>query len=254
MSKGVLLYCFDTNHTQYHKLALRCIDFINKNLKLPVTVVTDHTTHRHFPQFAGVCYHVIKNKTNNNRLYRGKTVPWHNEERSNAYDHSPYDTTLLIDCDFFPYTDNLAQYMDTDYDFLCHNTVHDATGVFQILSKNESVLPIVWATVCILKKNENVKALFDTFKMVQQNYEHYRQMYRITHKNFRNDYALAIALHQCNGHTKNFNYFPTPMIMLPLDVDVLEMDDTTVTYRYRRCVGVIENQDVHILDKEFCNE
>ena len=44
------------------------------------------------------------------------------------------------------------------------------------------------------------------------------------------------------------------MIMLPLDVDVLEMDDTTVTYRYRRCVGVIENQDVHILDKEFCNE
>ena len=60
MDTGVLLYCFDTPTTQYHKLALKCIDLINKNLKLPITVVTDHETHRHFPQFAGTTYRLVK--------------------------------------------------------------------------------------------------------------------------------------------------------------------------------------------------
>ena len=112
----------------------------------------------------------------------------------------------------------------------------------------------MWATICVFKKNENVKTLFDTYKMVQQNYDHYRQLYRVIHKNFRNDYALAMALHQCNGNTKNLNFFPSPMILLPPEANVLKIDDTSVTYKYRSCVGMVEKQDIHILDKEFCNE
>lgn len=254
MSKGVLMYCFDNEHTQYHKLAERCVEQVKKYLNLDVTMVTNFETYKKLKPLGMVDYKLIENRKNNTRSYLGKRVPWHNEERSNAYEHSPYDTTLLIDCDFFAYTDNLLQYMDTDYDFLCHNTVYDPTGVFKIISNMESTLPIVWATICVFKKNENVKTLFDTYKMVQQNYDHYRQLYRVIHKNFRNDYALAMALHQCNGNTKNLNFFPSPMILLPPEANVLKIDDTSVTYKYRSCVGMLEKQDIHILDKEFCNE
>ncbi len=254
MTKGVLMYCFDNEHTQYHKLAERCVAQIKKHLKLDITIVTNFETYKRMKPLGMIDYKLIENRTNNTRSYRGKSVPWHNQERCKAYDYSPYDTTLLIDCDFFAYTDNLLQYLDTQYDFLCHNTVHDASGSHKILGRNESVLPIVWATICVFKKTESVRQLFEMYRTVQENYPYYRQLYRITHRNFRNDYALAIALHQCNGFSKNFNFFPTPMIMLPTEVDVLEITDTKVEFKYRRCVGLIENQDVHVLDKEFCNE
>ena len=34
MTKGVLLFCFNTNETQYHKILERCVSLIKKNLKL----------------------------------------------------------------------------------------------------------------------------------------------------------------------------------------------------------------------------
>ena len=70
-------------------------------------------------------------------MYRGKNIAWHNLERSLAYEHSPYDTTILMDCDYFVFTNNLLTYTDTKYDFLVHNKVHDLTGNNKILGKNE---------------------------------------------------------------------------------------------------------------------
>ena len=160
MTTGVLLYCFDTPVTAYHKLALKSIELIQKNLKLPITVVTDHETHRHFPQFAGVTYILIKQQTKNFRFYRGQNVPWYNMERANAYDHSLYDTTLLLDCDYLCFTSNLLELSKSEHDFLLHDKVHDISGVNKIIGKLEATLPIVWATVVMFKKTERVKMIF----------------------------------------------------------------------------------------------
>ena len=178
-------------------------------------------------------------------------MPWYNMERANAYEHSLYDTTLLLDCDYLCFTSNLLELCKSDNDFLLHNKVHDISGQNRILGKLESTLPIVWATVVMFKKTERVKAIFDMIKHVQQNYEHFRNLYRIKFKNYRNDYAFAIALHQLQGQIKTNDFIPTPMNMLPHEYDVLDVDNNSVVYQYNKKVNVVTDMDVHVLDKEF---
>ena len=253
MTTGVLLYCFDTPEVAYHKFAEKCVELINKNLKLEITIVTNIETFKKFKPLGMINYKLIENRIGNKRAYRGKNISWNNLERSLAYEHSPYDTTILMDVDYFCFTDNLLTYTNTEYNFLVHNKVYDLTGTDIILGKNESTLPLVWATVTIFRKSEFAKQVFDLIKRIQQYYEHYRNLYRIKFRNYRNDYAFAIALHQLNGMNAYKNFIPTPMAMLAHEVDVLELSDTGVVFKYGKKVGTISNQDVHVMDKEFMN-
>ena len=253
MTTGVLLYCFDTPEIAYHKLAERCIKQIQKHLKLEITLVTNIETYKKLKPLGMINYKLVDNKTGNKRSYRGKNIAWHNLERSLAYEHSPYDTTILMDCDYFVFTDNLLTYINTEYDFLLHNKVHDLTGKDMIEGKNESTMPIVWATVTIFRKSVFAEQLFDLIKHIQEYYGHYRNLYRIKYMNYRNDFAFAIALHQLNGMNTHKNFIPTPMAMLAHEVDVLDMSDTGIVFKYGKKIGAINNQDVHVMDKEFIN-
>ena len=253
MTTGVLMYCFDTPEVNYHLLAERCVAQIRKYLKLEITIVTNFETFEQFNDIAGLNIKLVKNKTGNKRAYRGQSIAWHNLERSLAYKHSPYDTTILMDCDYFVFTDNLLTYTNTDYDFLLHNKVYDLTGENMIEGKNESTVPIVWATVTIFRKSVFAEQVFNLIQHIQQHYAHYRNLYRIKYKNYRNDFAFAIALHQLNGFNSHKNFIPTPMAMLAHEVDVLDMSDKTITFKYNNKVNMVEEQDVHIMDKEFVN-
>ena len=44
MTKGILLFCFNTKDVQYHKILEKCVALIRKNLKLEITVVTNFNT------------------------------------------------------------------------------------------------------------------------------------------------------------------------------------------------------------------
>ena len=101
MSTGVLMYCFDTPDTNYHKLAERCVAQVKKHLQLEITIVTDIDTYKRFKPMGMINYKLVKAQTTNTRSYRGKKIAWYNKERALAYEHSPYDTTILMDCDYF---------------------------------------------------------------------------------------------------------------------------------------------------------
>ena len=254
MQKGVLLYCFDTSQVKYHKLALKCIQQINKYLKLPIRIVTDTDTHTHFPKTKDYSIKIVTKQKQNFRYYNQKKLEWRNHGRSNAFEDSPFDTTLLIDIDYYCFTDNLLQLMDTNYDFLCHDQIFDVSGQNKIMTPHESTLPLVWATCCVFKKTEETKKLFDMIKDVEQNYEHYRNLYRIKHSNFRNDFAFAIALHQLGGFVSKKNKIPNPLATLSLNNQVLKMTHNKIVFKYNNKINELTNQDVHVLDKEFINE
>jgi hypothetical protein len=253
MTTGVLMYCFDTPEIKYHLLAERCVAQIRKYLKLEITIVTNFETFEQFNDIAGLNIKLVENKIGNRRSYRGQSIAWHNLERSLAYKHSPYDTTILMDCDYFVFTNNLLTYANTKYDFLLHNNVYDLTGENMIEGKNESTVPIVWATVTIFRKSVFAEQVFNLIQHIQQYYAHYRNLYRIKYKNYRNDFAFAIALHQLNGFNSHKNFIPTPMAMLAHEVDVLDMSDKTITFKYNNKVNIIQEQDVHVMDKGFVN-
>ena len=85
-----------------------------KNLKLEITVVTNHATFKKLKPLGFINYKFIEPELGNKKL--GKE--WNNVDRHMAYELSPYDTTLVMDIDYFCYSNNLLQFMDTKYDFL----------------------------------------------------------------------------------------------------------------------------------------
>ena len=249
MTTGVLIYCFDTPEVNYHKLAERCVSQIQRHLALEVTIVTNTETHEKLRPMPRVNHKIVDNKTTNTRVYRGKNLAWYNKERVMAYDHSPYDTTILMDCDFFVFSDTLLELSKTQFDVMLHNRVHDLTGQDMIVGRDESTLPLVWATVMLFKKNKNARAVFDMVKHVQKYYAHYRNLYRIRYHNYRNDFAFAIAMNQCNIGS----FIPTPMAMLADKVDILENDDAGLIFKYGSKVNYTSGLDVHVMEKGWCD-
>jgi len=244
MTKGALIYCFDSDSIAYHKVANFCIKQIMKNLQLPVTVVTDQHTAQHVIDCNKI---IVEPKKGNTRVYKDKTVNWLNLERGNAYDHSPYEHTLLMDADYFVYTDNLTHLLDTDCDFMLFNKVHDLTGRYDYSYDTKSMIPLVWATVVAFKKTERVRMLFDLIKHIKLHYQYFCDLYRIDFRNFRNDYAFAIAMNQMHMN----NYIPAQMAMIPTDVAINNIDANEVDFTVNDKRHRIQDQDVHVLLKEI---
>jgi hypothetical protein len=125
--------------------------------------------------------------------------------------------------------------------------VYDLTGRHSFDYRTRSLIPLVWATVVIFKKNDRVKSIFSLIKHIQNNYQHYCTLYRIDFRNFRNDYAFAIAMNQLNVN----DFIPVKMAMLPIDTDVVKIDSDSVIFKYQNKKNSITKQDVHVLNKEI---
>lgn len=248
MSTGVLLYCSDTPTYEYHKIAERCVELIKKNLKLEITIVTDAKTYKKFKPLGFINYKLIEPELGNKR----NGEQWNQLERCYAYDHSPYDTTILMDCDYFCYTDNLLTYTNVDNDFLIHDKIHDLTGKGVYDFRENSIIPMLWATVIIFKKTDRAKNIFDMVKYIKKYYNHYCNLYRVDFPNFRNDYAFSMAVNQVNGNIQQ-KFLPGKLPTLPGLAKILEIKDTGVVFQYDNKVAEIQNQDVHLISKEIEN-
>jgi len=248
MKKGVLLFCFDTAEVRYHKILERCVGLVKKNLKLEITVITNFETYKKMKPMGFVNYKFIDPELGNTKL--GKE--WNNVDRHLAYDLSPYDVTLVMDIDYFPFTDNLRQFLDTGYDFLISKEAYDLTGRQSFDQRRWSMIDMVWATVFVFKKGKKAKRIFDMVKYVKQNYRYFNDMYRIYSKNFRNDYAFAIALQQANGFL-HYDTLPIRLPTLPTDCSILEFTDRGVAWRYNNEISYTQDQDVHVLNKEVAD-
>jgi hypothetical protein len=248
MTHGVLLYCFNTPTCEYHKIAEHCVELIKKNLKLEITIVTNFETYKKFKPLGMINYKLFENEVGNKR---GKEQ-WHNLDRCHAYDLSPYDTTILMDIDYLPFTNNLLECLNVNEDFLLHDKIHDLTNKDVYNFRKNSIIPMLWATVIIFKKTERAKRIFDMVKYIKQHYQYFCDLYRITFRNFRNDYAFSIAVNQVNGHIQQ-KFLPGKLSTLPAIAKVTEINDTGIIFKYDDKINYIENQDVHILDKEIFN-
>ncbi len=249
MTKGVLLFCFDTAETKYHKILEKCVKLIKKNLKLEITVVTDMFTFKAMKPLGFVNYKLIEPEIGNKK----NGVDWRNIDRHLAYELSPYDVTLVMDIDYLPFTDNLRQLLDTDNDFIISKDAHDLSGRRSFDMRRYSMIDMVWATVFVFRKGKKAKRIFDTIKFVKKFYQYFNSMYRIQSKNFRNDYAFAIALQQANGFL-DYDTFQMKLPTLPPDCKVVKIDEFGLAWQYQDQINYTTDQDVHVLNKEFAND
>lgn len=245
MSKtGVLLYCFNTPKYRYDLIASKTIPLLRKNLNVDITVITDPETHEYLKQFDWVDFKTIEPQ-------KGNTIdqkPWYNLERHRAYDLSPYDNTILLDIDYFCYTDQLLYYAETKHDFWIHDRVYDVTGKGSYDFSRNSIIPMLWATVIVFKKTQRVKAIFETVAHVKQFYQYYCTLYRIDFGNFRNDYAFSIAAHQIEGMVPT-KKIPVRLPTLPANAKVTSVYQSGLVWEMDDMVGTVENTDIHVIDK-----
>jgi len=197
MSKGVILFAFNSPKYDYFAMAKYSAKRINHFLNLPVTLITDKESYDPDSTEFDKVFLTEPDKTN-----KRDWGLWFNKGRYKAYEYSPYDETILLDTDYMVCSDKLLKTFDIYNDFCCHGDTEflmQPNAPQEILSAYSH--KTLWATVVTFKKTSRAKQIFECLKMVQENYDHYANIHSFISGTYRNDYALTLALRIANGQT-----------------------------------------------------
>lgn len=265
MSKGALIFAYN-NDFDYLAMADVAAGLVRKNLGIPTTVVTDDAS------VAGKQLKYIDNVITKESVggnVRAFMLPdatvktvWRNLNRSDAYELSPYDQTLMLDSDYFVFSNALKHVFTTQHEFLCYNNVYDVTGQDTYAGDaniGKYSLPMIWATAVYFTKSEFSELVFEFVKVIRENYRYYSLLYNFPPKPFRNDFAFSIALHTLSGYTTDKrHFFPWAMPSLTTRASVLdyrpELNEIVYAYpvgdkTYKQGVSKSRNMDLHLMNK-----
>lgn len=244
-SRGVLLFAFNTEKTDYVRIAEQAARLIHHTLNLPVTLVTEAEVDS--DQFDTVIY--VTNELKNYKV--GEHGHWRNGDRFRAYELSPYNETLLIDTDYLMLDTSLLTLFEQDFDYRIMSYNNKPAGSWQLkmgmFSHN-----YLWATAVLFRKTPKAKMLFDLVGRIQRNYLYYIKLYHIREGNFRNDYAFTIANNILNGYDLNFDQgIVAPMLTFADVTKSITIKGSMLVVKERERAYVIPQQNIHIMDKGY---
>jgi hypothetical protein len=250
MTVGALLFAFDSE-IKYTKLAVECATRIKKYLDIPVSLVTDINLETDvFDQQI-----IVDKPSDKNKKYHfdlGGSSAWYNFGRNCAIDHTPYDRTLLVDTDYMVNSADLSPMLECEQPFLAHRSVQEVfknkKRIDRFGTKNTQMW---WATVIIFDKSTFSQDVFAVWKMVEQNYHHYSNIFGFDSRKFRNDFALSISLLLCNGNTIPTQCdIPWPLFNVDPDIKVELLDNKWwIEHTTRRIC--MEHHDLHVMGKTY---
>ena len=240
MTTGALIFAVNNGATDYQAMAQWSAANIQRHLGIATHIIShepsSHINSRHFTDLGHVA--------------------WHNTSRVDAYDLSPWDRTLVLDADYVVASDSLGVLLQADHDFFAHRDAYDVTGCNDFQGLNyfgEHRMPQWWATVMMFRRSDHARFIFDTMRMIRDNWRHYRDLYKIRQATYRNDHALSIALLVCDGHWLDHAAIPWSLATLMPDHDLrlLEQDryrvDFVNTDNKQRWITI--QQDFHAMGK-----
>jgi hypothetical protein len=234
-SKGIVAFAINTETTDYVSIATQTLKVASRTLNLPYTLITDTTS------------------TDFNQRYdidSGQFVQWNNFGRCSVYELSPYDETLVIDADYLVLDSNLKNIFETPWDYLLQRHSHALTQEWPNTMGPNS-LPFVWATVFAFRKTNKARLFFDLVKRIQNNYGYYHSLFNIRERNYRNDYAFAIADYILNGYTINTQSIPGSMLTVDQPVASMTIDNNRVIIKDDKKSYVVPCTDMHIMSKTY---
>lgn len=258
MTTGALIFAFNNEQTDYLAMAEWSAQNIRKHLGIPVAVVTDvGNTSRNTAFDRVITASPVSGGTRYFEDYQA-SVTWHNAGRTDAYNLTPWDQTLVLDADYVVASDQLKTLLNSNQDFLAHASAYDITGVDDFVGLNqysEFHMPMSWATVMMFRRSKHAELIFDCMNMIKANWQHYRNLYKIAGPTYRNDYALSIALNIVNGQTLQYNSIPWSLASVTPEhtVTKLNKDCYRVDYQDRNSRArwiTIHNQDFHAMGKK----
>ena len=255
MTTGALIFAFNNEQTDYLSMAAWSAKNIHRHLGIPVAVVTDYEN-----PLGDFDYVITAQAQSGGQRYFSDydtNVTWHNTNRMDAYQLSPWDQTLVLDADYVIASDQLRTVLNSHQDFMCYRLARDVTGLQTFEDLNyfgNHCMPMWWATVMMFRRSTAAELLFDSMQMIRDNWMHYRNLYKNPVSTYRNDHALSIALNTLNGHTLCVDEIPgtlasiTPEHRLTqIDADSYRVDFLTPDKKAR---WITLTQDFHAMGKQ----
>lgn len=276
------MYAHNNTEIDYFKIACANALMVQRNLGVPVTLVTDEGTvdwgrkalgeelvHQCFERVITVDRNYKFNNPRNfsDTVYSTKNLQFYNCNHWAAYDLSPYNETLFIDADYLIMSDALNNCWGSDNDVMINHTVQSPYGDLPHTKYIDDFgIRLYWATVIYFKKSELAQHLFSIVQHVQDNYRYYKDLYYFSNGMFRNDNAFSIAVHTMNGFvgtdSLSISQLPITRLLMAWDsgdihsipsindiVLYTEKSESKGTYLLTR----LKNTDVHIMNKWAIN-
>lgn len=260
MTRGAILFAFNSPKFDYYAMAEYAAKRINHFLDMPVTIVTDESSLSSKTDYEFDKTVIVEPDRNNRRDWG----IWINKGRYQAYELSPYDETLLLDVDYVVNSDKLLKCFELYDDFCCHDTtsfVMHPKAPQEVLSGYS--FNTLWATAVAFKKSHRAKQIFDALEMVQKNFDHYSNIHHFIANTFRNDYALTLALRLVNGHTlPKQDIIPWALFHIGKNTTVYANSDKKFNTEYtilfdnwqrgkiRKEYMTIKDMDFHVMNKD----
>jgi hypothetical protein len=244
-SRGVLLFAFNTERTDYVRIAEQAARLVHHTLNLPVTLITETTVEsEHFDTV--IC---VDNELKNYKV--GETGSWRNGDRFRAYELSPYDETLLVDTDYLMLDRSLLKLFDQDFDYRIMSWNNKPSTRWN-LKMGMFGHDYQWATAILFRKTAKSKMLFDLVGRIQRNYLYYMKLYHMREGNFRNDYAFTIADHVLSGYAEDTRtQLPWPMVTVQDSIKDIEIEKNRLILRFDDRALVIPRQSIHVMGKRY---
>lgn len=237
----------------YIQLASVAAERVRYYLDIPTVLITsDPSIEKKNTNFAEVIFSQPKKITNRN-VIAGEEIlqyQWLNDFRVDAYELTKgmAKRMLMIDADYMIGSDQLLSWVRCDDPFLILDEVYDVTGSGIYKEKTFPSNDILqrWATVISWNESEESKVIFDTARMIRDNYAFYALMFGFPKSPFRNDLAFSIACHLHNipkMYTTLFNLAPTGFVYQTKNKSdwVIDYNDKLIRW----------NTDIHILNKQY---
>jgi hypothetical protein len=260
MSRGALLFAFNSPKFNYYDMAVATAKRINYFLDIPVTIVTDTDS---VPKKQKYIFDnvILAEADKTNKRDWGM---WINKGRYRAFNLSPYDETLLLDTDYMVNSNKLLKTFDLPTDFCCH----DNTSFLMYPNAEQEVLSAysfntLWATAVTFEKTKRSELIFQSLEMIQKNFEHYAQLHGFISATFRNDYALTLATRIVNGHTTSIeDVIPWNLLHVGKNTTIYKNSDDEFNTEYtimfdnwnkgkiRKEYITVKDTDFHVMNKE----
>jgi hypothetical protein len=236
-SRGILAFAYNVETIDYISIAKQTLDLASKKLGIPYTLITDQE---------------LKNDVQNSRydIDTESFVTWRNVGRHNAYDLTPYDETLVIDVDYLITDDNLNKIFDLEWDYILQRQSFALTAEWPKLM-GENSLPYVWATVFAFRKTKKSELFFRLIGRIQRNYAYYCALFNVEQRNFRNDYAFAMADIIINGYTISSHSIPDNMLAINQSIKSIQLKRNQFVIRDKEKSYVTPVMNLHIMSKAY---
>jgi hypothetical protein len=270
MNKGILIFAHNSRDVDYATLSLISGGLAKKHLETSVSLATDSTTlewiesSRYKEKFQKVFDNIIEIEKpvygNSRVLYDGqeyKKIPFINQNRSRAWDVTPYERTLLIDSDFLIFSNRLSHYWNVDSDILIGESfknIRNDTNYVLDQWISETAPHLYWATTFMFTKNESSKIFFDLVDHIRDFYKHYSDVYRFNPLVYRNDISFSIAKHITDSFlTDKCNNLPPILSAIDKDELIEVKKDGNLIFIIKednfKSIS-LKNMDIHIMNKQ----